>query len=184
VISLKTLPAGWQVCNPSAIISQTQIIYKKYISKPSAFFLATFKFFKLHVGYLYLLDFITDDTVDLLTNNWKSCGWVFCSCDKNMSHWHKTRIYMNKLKSSVSKGCEIFYSLNIKLQYIFYIYRQWSDIWGHDLGFEIWSPWKPWQQVDRSAIINRLVDRLGSTDSNRWLIAKFQPIPNTLCASV
>jgi hypothetical protein len=28
-------------------------------------------------------------------------------------------------------------------------------------------------------IINRLVDRSGLTDSNRWSIAKFQPIPNT-----
>jgi hypothetical protein len=43
-------------------------------------------------------------------------------------------------------------SLNIKLQYILFIYRQWSDIWGHDLRFEVWSPWKPCQQVDRSAL--------------------------------
>jgi hypothetical protein len=28
-------------------------------------------------------------------------------------------------------------------------------------------------------IINRLVDRLGLTDYNRWSIAKFPPIPNT-----
>jgi hypothetical protein len=43
-------------------------------------------------------------------------------------------------------------SLNIKLKYILFIYRQWSDIWGHDLRCVVWSPWKPCQQVDRSNI--------------------------------
>jgi hypothetical protein len=38
-----------------------------------------------------LLYFITDVTVDLLTNNLKSWGWFFCSFEEQKSHCHTTR---------------------------------------------------------------------------------------------
>jgi hypothetical protein len=49
-----------------------QMIYLKFICNTSAFFLAHCKIFNMQVVYLYLLDFITDATVDLLTSNLKS----------------------------------------------------------------------------------------------------------------
>jgi hypothetical protein len=48
------------------------MIYLKFMCNTSAFVHAPSKIFNMQVGYLYLLDFITDATVDILTNNLKS----------------------------------------------------------------------------------------------------------------
>jgi hypothetical protein len=46
--------------------------FREIMCNTSAFFLALGKIFNMQVAYLDLLDFITDATVDLLTNNLKS----------------------------------------------------------------------------------------------------------------
>jgi hypothetical protein len=48
------------------------MIYLKFICNTSAFFLAPCKIFNMQMAYADLLYFITDATVDLLTNNLKS----------------------------------------------------------------------------------------------------------------
>jgi hypothetical protein len=48
------------------------MIYLKFICNTSAFFLAPYKIFNMQMAYTDLFDFITDNTVDLLTNNLKS----------------------------------------------------------------------------------------------------------------
>jgi hypothetical protein len=53
------------------------MIYLKFMCNTSAFFLAPCKIFNMQVAHLYLLDFITDATVDLLTNNLKPEGDFF-----------------------------------------------------------------------------------------------------------
>jgi hypothetical protein len=72
--------------------------YLNLICNTPAFFLAPCKIFNMQVVYLYLISFITDATVDLLTNNLKSWGWLFYNFDKKMSHWHTARIYMKLSK--------------------------------------------------------------------------------------
>jgi hypothetical protein len=51
---------------------ELQMIYLKFICNTSAFFLAPCNIFNMQMAYADLLDFITDATVDLLTNNLKS----------------------------------------------------------------------------------------------------------------
>jgi hypothetical protein len=48
------------------------MVYLKFMCNTSAFFLAPCKIFNMQVAYLDLIYFITDTTVDLLTNNLKS----------------------------------------------------------------------------------------------------------------
>jgi hypothetical protein len=52
----------------------------------------------MQVAYLDLIYFITDATVDLLTNNLTILRVTFYSFDKKMSHWHTVRIYMKLSK--------------------------------------------------------------------------------------
>jgi hypothetical protein len=49
-----------------------QMIYLKFICNTSAFSLAPCTIFNMQMAYVDLLYFITDATVDLLTNNLKS----------------------------------------------------------------------------------------------------------------
>jgi hypothetical protein len=48
------------------------MIYLKFMCNISGFFPTPCTIFTMHLVYLYLIYFITDATVDLLTNNLKS----------------------------------------------------------------------------------------------------------------
>jgi hypothetical protein len=91
-----------------------QMIYLKFICNTSAFFLAPSKIFYMQVAHLYLPDFITDATVDLLTNNLKSWGWLFYSFDNKMSHWHILQLLQEFIwkQSKIERvqWCVTFYS--------------------------------------------------------------------------
>jgi hypothetical protein len=84
----------------------------------------------MQVAYLDLLDFITDATVDLLTNNLKSWGWFFWffSFEKKISYCRTTRFYMKCSKiERVQRMCSLLYKVksdfSIKIVFVLKIHR-------------------------------------------------------------